>query len=331
MSETVLVTGATGFIGSNLTRKLLERGDKVRVLARNPDKLKDVGLEVHETVTGSITDRDAIKKAVEGVDKVYAIAGTFREPNLSDADYREVNVEAVRHIVECAAEAGVKRVVHCSTCGIHGNVPLGSMVNEDDAFKGIGIYEETKAAGDKLARELGEKLGIEVAVIRPTQVYGPGDTRLLKLFKMADKDKPLIIGSGKGGYHLVYIDDLVQGFLLAGDRPEAAGQAFLVGGGEVPSLNELFAELGKVYGRENQKPRRPPAMPFMVAGILCETICRPLGISPPIYRRRVEFFTNNRSFDIARARAKLGYDPQVTMADGLRRTAEWYKEQGLMG
>ncbi|MEL7088036.1 MAG: oxidoreductase, partial [Planctomycetota bacterium] len=92
----------------------------------------------------------------------------------------------------------------------------------------------------------------------------------------------------------------------------------------------LFAELGKVYGRENPKPRRPPAMPFMVAGILCETVCRPLGISPPIYRRRVEFFTNNRSFDISKARAKLGYDPQVTMADGLRRTAAWYQAQGLM-
>jgi len=220
--------------------------------------------------------------------------------------------------------------VDCSTCGILGNVSLGQSVSEDDPLKGVGIYEETKAAGDKLARTLGAELGVEVAVIRPTQVYGPGDMRLLKLFKMADKDRPLIIGSGKGGYHLVYIDDLVDAFVLAGTSDRAAGEAFLIGGGEVPSLNELFAELGKVFGREKQRPRRPPALPFMVAGVVCETLCRPLGISPPIYRRRVEFFTNNRSFDIAKARERLGYDPQVSMAQGLRRTAQWYRDEGMI-
>lgn len=328
---TTLITGATGFIGSSLAHKLLEQGHTVRVLTRNPAGLEKVGLAGKvEVAEGDITDAQAVGRAVAGCELVYAIAGTFREPNLSDARYREVNVQAVEHMVRAAKEHGVKRVVHCSTCGIHGNVPLGQSVSEDDPFKGVGIYEETKAAGDALARSLGEELGVEVVVIRPTQVYGPGDTRLLKLFKMADKDKPLIIGSGKGGYHLVYIDDLVDAFELAGSAEQAVGEAFLVGGGEVPSLNELFAELGKVFGRENQKPRRPPALPFMLAGIVCETVCRPLGISPPIYRRRVEFFTNNRSFDISKARERLGYNPKVAMADGLKRTAQWYRDEGML-
>ena len=330
MPDLNLVTGATGFIGSNLARRLAAEGQRVRVLVRNPDKLAEIGVTADEVVTGDITDPDAVRRAVQGVDRVYAIAGTFREPNLSDADYRRVNVDAVRLMMEAADEAGVKRVVHCSTCGVHGNVPRGDSVDEDQPFRGVGIYEETKAAGDQLARELGQQLSVEAVVVRPTQVYGPGDTRLLKLFKMTDKDRPLMIGSGQGGYHLVYIDDLVQGLILAAGQPDAAGQAFLIGGGQVPTVRELFLELGKVHGRDNQRLRHVPAAPVMAAGVVCETLCRPLNISPPIYRRRVEFFTNHRSFSIEKARRVLGYEPRVDMADGLRRTAAWYRQQGML-
>ena len=325
-----LVTGATGFIGSNLARQLARDGQRVRVLVRRPEKLKTVGLKPDEVVKGDITDPDAVGRALEGVHRVYAIAGTFREPNLGDADYRRVNVEAVRIMMQQAAEQGATRVVHCSTCGVHGNVPRGESIDEDQPFRGVGIYEETKAAGDRLARELGEQLGVEAVVVRPTQVYGPGDTRLLKLFKMTDKDRPLMIGDGSGGYHLVHIDDLVQGLMLAGQHPDAAGQAFLIGGGQVPTVRELFLALGEIHGREGQRLRHIPAAPVMAAGVICETLCRPLNISPPIYRRRVEFFTNHRSFSIDKARRVLGYEPRVDMVDGLQRTAAWYRQQGLL-
>ncbi|MEM9414665.1 MAG: NAD(P)-dependent oxidoreductase [Planctomycetota bacterium] len=327
----IFITGASGFIGSAVARRLLEEGHTLRALTRHPERLKKcVSSDAVEVIVGDIVDADIVDQASAGCEMAYAIAGTFREPNLSDARYRAVNTAASENMIRSAAKNGLKRVVHCSTCGIHGSAAPGQSINEDDPFNGIGIYEETKAAGEIRARELGKELGVDVAVIRPTQVYGPGDTRLLKLFKMANKDRPLIIGSGKGGYHLVYIDDLVDAFMLAGTSDQAVGEAFLIGGGEVPSLNEMFAELGRVFGRENQKPRRPPAMPFLVAGIVCEAVCRPLGISPPIYRRRVEFFTNNRSFDITKARERLGYDPKVTMADGLRRTAQWYRDEGML-
>ncbi|XAL98740.1 NAD(P)-dependent oxidoreductase [Phycisphaeraceae bacterium D3-23] len=327
----IFITGASGFIGSAVARRLLEEGHTLRALTRHPERLmKRVQAEGVEVIVGDIVDPDIVDQAAAGCEVTYAIAGTFREPNLSDARYRAVNTAASEHIIRSAAKHGHKRVIHCSTCGIHGTAAPGQRIAEDDPFDGIGIYEETKAQGEVRARELGEELDIDVTVIRPTQVYGPGDTRLLKLFKMADKDRPLILGSGKGGYHLVYIDDLVDAFLLAGTLDQAVGEAYLIGGGEVPSLNEMFAELGKVFGRENPKPRRPPVLPFMWAGIVCETLCRPLGISPPIYRRRVEFFTNNRSFDISKAREQLGYDPKVTMADGLRRTAQWYRDEGML-
>lgn len=325
----VLVTGATGFIGKAVTEKLLERGDDVRVLARTPGKLAEVGLKIDDVVEGDITDPAAVDKACEGIDVVYAIAGTFREPNLSDQRYREVNVDAVRIMLDAARKHGVKRVVHCSTCGIHGSI-VGDPADENYPLHPVGIYEETKAAGEQFAFELGREYGVEVSAIRPTPVYGPGDTRLLKLFKLVNKKRTVLLGNGKAGYHLVYIDDLADAFVLAGTVPEAAGEAFLIGGGERPSLNEMIAALAKVLGKQSQQVIRLPAQPIRAAGFVCEVVCRPLGINPPIYRRRVDFFINNRSYNIEKARRLLGYDPKVTMTDGLQRTADWYRGEGLL-
>jgi dihydroflavonol-4-reductase len=119
---TVLVTGATGFIGEALTRTLLAVGERVRVLARKPERVAGAGLAVAEVTQGDVTDPAAVDRAVDGVDTIYAIAGTFREPSLSDERYHEVNVGAVRLMMEAAKRHGVRRVVHCSTVGIHGNV-----------------------------------------------------------------------------------------------------------------------------------------------------------------------------------------------------------------
>lgn len=325
----VLITGSTGFIGEALTRKLQQRGDDVRVLVRDPAKLATVGLKVDDIVQGDITDPAAVDQAVQGVEVVYAIAGTFREPNLSDQRYHEVNVDAVRYMVEAAKKHGVKRVVHCSTCGIHGNIK-GPPADENYPIRPVGIYEETKAAGERLALAYGKQNGLEVASIRPTPVYGPGDTRLLKLFKLVNKQRIILLGPGTAGYHLVYIDDLVDAFILAGTVPQAAGEAFLIGGGDLPSLNQLIYRLGQVLGKDKQQIIRLPAWPFWLAGWACEMACRPIGVNPPIYRRRVEFFTNNRAFVIDKARRLLGYEPMVSMEEGLQRTAEWYRKKGML-
>ncbi|HEY8520682.1 MAG TPA: NAD-dependent epimerase/dehydratase family protein [Gammaproteobacteria bacterium] len=324
-----LVTGATGFIGSALTRKLMARGTDVRVLVRDPAKLERLGLDVPDVVQGDITDPGAVDRATRGVELVYAIAGTFREPNLADSRYRAVNVEAVRVMLEAAHRNGVRRIVHCGTCGIHGSID-GSPADENHPIRPVGIYERTKAEGERLAFELSKGNGLEVTALRPTPVYGPGDTRLLKLFKLANRDPIVMIGPGTASYHLVYIDDLTDAFVLAGESPDAAGEAFLIGGPEIPSLNELLATLSEILGRDGRRIVRLPAKPMWAAGWLCEAVCRPLGLKPPIYRRRVEFFINNRAYRINKARDLLGYSPRVRIDDGLRATAAWYREQGLL-
>jgi len=326
---TVLVTGATGFIGGALARRLVETGQQTRVLVRNPQKLDNLQGAV-EVIVGNLTDPAAVDRATEGVETVYAVAAAFREPGLSDERHREVNVEAVGQVMAAARRHGVRRVVHCSTVGIHGPVK-GPPLNEDAPIVPIGIYEETKAEGEALAMRHGRDGGPPVVVLRPTQVYGPGDTRLLKLFKLADKQRVLLIGPGIAGYHLVYIDDLVDAFLLAAGAGEGAvGEAFIIGGPERPTLNDIIRTLGPILGHAEQTIVRLPVKPVELFAAGCETVCRPFGITPPIYRRRLDFFTMNKAYDIGKARRILGFEPKVPMAEGLRRTVEWYRQGGML-
>lgn len=323
----VAVTGATGFIGRALSERLVRDGIELRVLARDPGRADGLAAEV---VQGSITDAAAVDRLVAGADTVFHVAGSFREPDMSEEGYREVNVAAVRHVIEAARRHGARRVVHTSTVGIHGSVGAGPPAAEDSPIRPVGLYEETKAEGDALALAEGAKGSPEVVVVRPTPVYGPGDTRLVKLFRLAARERPLMLGDGRPHYHMIYIDDLVDAFLLAARRPEAPGQAFIIGGAEVPTLGELVAAIGRALGRPEPRPVFLPAAPVRLLAHGVEIVCRPFGLSPPIYRRRVDFFLNDRRYATGKANRLLGFAPGVSLDEGLRRTAEWYKGRQLL-
>jgi nucleoside-diphosphate-sugar epimerase len=136
-----------------------------------------------------------------------------------------------------------------------------------------------------------------------------------------------MLGSGEIYYHLTYIDDLVAGFRLCGEHPRAAHRTYILGGAEVTTLNELVRRIAAVAG--TAPPRMHwPVWPVWLAGAACEALCKPFGVEPPLYRRRVDFYTKSRAFDISRARAEIGYAPQVSIEEGARRTLAWYREHG---
>jgi nucleoside-diphosphate-sugar epimerase len=321
----VLVTGATGFTGGHLARFLAGCGDDVRVLVR-PASRGSVDPHAFEVFEGDVRDPDATRRAAEGVEVVYHIAAIYRQAGLRDDEYRAVNATAVGTIVEAARAGGARRVVHCSTVGVHGDVERPP-ASEDAPLKPGDIYQETKLEGERVAREAAARTGVEVVIARPTGIYGPGDRRLLKLFRGVAKRRFVILGDGRIYYHLTYVDDLVAGFRLCGTVPRAAGRTYIFAGGEVTTLNELVA----LIAEEARVP--PPALhlpvwPFWTAGAACEAICGPFGIEPPLYRRRVDFFTKSRAFDITRARQELGYAPVVGLREGIRRTLDWYRASG---
>jgi nucleoside-diphosphate-sugar epimerase len=324
----VLVTGATGFTGGYLARALAGRGHRVTAMIRKgeqPDLERD-GISI---VRGDLAAPDSLPAAVAGgFDVVYNIAALYREAGLPDGVYRQVNAVGVGQLIEAAARAGVRRVVHCSTVGVHGDVEHPPAA-EDAPLRPGDVYQVSKVEGETIARDAAARTGVEVVIARPSGIYGPGDRRLLKLFRGVARRRFVVLGDGRIFYHLTYIDDLVEGFRLCGETPRAAGGTYILAGAEVPTLNELVALIAEEAGVP--PPRlHLPVWPFWLAGAACEAICAPLGIEPPIYRRRVDFFTKSRAFDITRARAELGYAPSVSLRDGIRRTLGWYRQQGWL-
>jgi len=221
---------------------------------------------------------------------------------------------------------GVRRVVHCSTVGVHGDIEHPP-ANEDAPLKPGDVYQETKLIGEALGRAAAARLGVELVVARPTGIYGPGDRRLFKLFGEIARGRFIMLGGGRNFYHVTYVADLCEGFRLCGEVPTAAGRTYILGGGEVTTLGDLVRITAEVAGRRGPRLRLP-VWPIWLAGAVCEAACAPLRISPPLYRRRVDFFRKSRAFDISRARHELGYAPQVGVREGIKRTLEWYREQG---
>ena len=323
-----LLTGGTGFTGSNLAPALLAAGYEVKALVRSPDKagaLKQAGIEIIED---DLQDPKKIDAAVAGCTHVFHIAGLFRQAGLPDSTYHAVNTEAVRHLTAAASRAGVRRFVHCSTIGVHGDVKE-IPCRETTPYNPGDIYQRTKMEGEKIALAAHGTNGMEVAVVRPGSTYGPGDLRFLKLFKGIRKGAFLMFGDGTHFMHMAYVDDLVSGFLLCGEHPAAAGEAFIIAGERYVPLNELIEGVAKAVGVRAPKLRFPLG-PLLMAASACETVCKPLGIEPPLYRRRCDFFWKTRAFSIDKAKSVLGYTPRVELSEGLMNTADWYRSEGLI-
>jgi len=323
----VLVTGATGFTGGHLARALAARGDTVRALVRDPGRA-GAALPGIELMAGDLTDDASLARAVEGVATVYHIAALYRAAGLDDGVYRAVNATAVGTLIARAGAAGVRRVVHCSTVGVHGDI-AHPPADEEAPLRPGDVYQATKLEGERIAREAAARAGVELVIVRPTGIYGPGDRRLLKLFRGVARRRFVVLGRGDIWYHLTFIDDLVDGFRLCGTVPAAAGRTYILSGPEVTTLNELVQITADVAGVA-PLPLHLPVWPFWLAGAACEAICKPFGIEPPIYRRRVDFFTKSRAFDSTRARTEIGYAPTVGLREGIGRTLAAYRQAGWL-
>ena len=326
--QKVLVTGATCFAGRHLAQALVELGAQVRVFVRRPAALADDLRAKVEVAVGDLRDPRAVDTAVAGCDRVFHVAALYQDASATDRDFWETNVGGVEHLLAACEAHRIKRLVHCSTIGVHGSV---SQVPSDETapLNPSDAYQRSKVAGEERVWAWFRRTGIPTTVIRPAGNYGPGDLRFLKLFRSIQQGYFVMLGRGELFYHHVYIDDLVRGHLLCGTHPAAIGEPFLITGDQYVSLNELVTLIAQVLSVP--VPRwRAPVWPFYAAGAVCEAFCVPFGINPPLHRRRVGFFTHNRAFTNAKAKRLLGYAPQVGLIEGLRRTAAWYQGQGYL-
>lgn len=325
----VLVTGGTGFTGTALVRRLLSDGHSVVALDYKE------GLAAHELrrrgaeiVLGSVTNRDAVMRAMQGVDVVHHLAAAFRELNVPEQHYYEVNVEGTRNVLTAAARAGVQKVVYCSTCGVHGNVddPPG---DENSPIRPADYYQQTKYEAEPFVREWNRR-GLRTTILRPAAIYGPGDPeRFFMIFKRVSRGVFPMFGDGKTLYHPLYIDNLVDALVAAMPPDVGNGEAYLIADEQYVEIEELVRNVASALGVSVNIPHYP-LLPLIAAGHVCETLCKPFGITPPIFPRRVDWYRQNRAFDIRKAKRDLNYRPQVGLAEGLRRTASWYRSEGYL-
>lgn len=317
-----LVTGANGFTASYVCRQLLEKGYKVRGLVRKNADMKLIqGLPI-ELFHADLANDNDFSSAFRGVDVVYHIAAAYRAENVPKKYFWDVNVEGTRKLLLAAKKMGVKKFVHSSTVGVQGNIK-NPPAKEDDPYAPGDYYQESKVDGEKLVLDFYKKEKLPITVVRPVGIYGPGDTRFLKLFKHIYNGKFRMIGSGNVLYHMTFVEDLARGFILAGEKAESVGEIFTIGGEGYLTLNELVEKIALALNKTLPKIKIP-VWPVWTAGLLCELVCKPFGISPPIYRRRVDFFIKDRAFDISKAKRILGYFPKVPIDEGIKITAEWY-------
>jgi nucleoside-diphosphate-sugar epimerase len=324
----VLVTGGTGFTGSHLCRRLVQEGYQVRVLVRKHSDRSILDNLPIEWIQGDLSDRASLERATQGMDMVYHIAALFRPENVTRQQFWDVNVEGTRNLLDAAEKAGVSRFVHCSTVGVHGDIQ-NPPATEDAPYSPGDSYQESKVEGEKIALQYAQTGRLPVVVFRPGGIYGPGDLRFLKLFKGIKTGRFVMFGSGEVLYQLIYIDDLIEGILLCGTEPAAVGNTYILTGNAPVTLNQWVEAIATVL--QVPPPRwRLPVMPLYWAGFVCEVLCKPLGINPPLYRRRVDFFRKTRSFDIAKAKQELKFEPKVDLKTGLELTAAWYRNQNYL-
>lgn len=325
------LTGGSGFIGSRLAHYAVERGYPVTVTsAVNNDaergrieSLERAGLTV---AVVALDDEAGLARSLAGHDIVIHLAAAQHEAQAPESHFRRVNVEGTRRLLECSVRAGVRRFVHGSTIGVYGAARDG-VLDETSPLAPDNPYGRTKAEAEPVVRSFADR--IETSIVRISETYGPADLRLLKLFRAIERGRYLTLGNGANEHQLIYVDDLAEGLLAAARSPRAVGETFVLAGEERLTTDAMAQAIAAALGIARTPPH-VPLWPFAAGAVLCEALCKPLGMKPPLNRRRLDFFRKSFRFSTAKARERLGFTPRISFAEGARRTAEWYRANGML-
>jgi dihydroflavonol-4-reductase len=325
----IFLTGGSGFIGSRLAPLAVESGHAVTVVTpintpaeqARSDALRKAGINL---VIAPLEDTAVLTRELQGQDVVIHLAAAQHEAEQPESYFHRVNVEGTRSLLDLATKAGVRRFVHGSTIGVYGSAASGRL-DEQSPLAPDNPYGRTKLAAEQVVRQLESPM--EWAIVRISETYGPADMRLLKLFRGVQKGRFPVIGDGRNLHQLIYVDDLCRGLLAACTAPGANKQTVVLAGAEEITTDEMVAAVGEAVGNGKRAPH-VPLWPFVLAAVVFESTFSPLGLKPPLHRRRLDFFRKSFSFSTARAEHALGFRPQINFREGARRTAEWYRANG---
>jgi nucleoside-diphosphate-sugar epimerase len=325
-----LVTGATGFIGARLVRALRRQGHDVRAMVRDPSRAMALGEQGVELVTGDITDRSALRSATEEVATVFHCAAVLGDdPN---PDIRRVNVEGTRALLRACEAAGARRFLYLSSLAVLGARHHHGTDESAPCRRARDAYTNTKIEAERLVRDSGASGRLETVVLRPGFVYGPGDRLFLpRVVDGLVQRQFRYVGDGSKILNLVYVDDVVQALLLAGDAAGAAGQTYNLTDGTTTSLRDFVTALSELLDIPPPTGHLPP--------VLAWAICYALELASRVTRSerpprlnvtRMKFLYFNQHYSIEKARRELGYRPGFDYRRGLQLAVPWAAEHGLL-
>ncbi len=315
----ILVTGATGFVGSRLTEILFtkEKAD-VTGIGRNTDRVSHLALQGVKLKSVDLLDEDAVMDVVKGKKFIFHSAAFL------DADpvaAQKVNVDATENLIRMAAEAGVSRFIHVSTVGVYDMEGL-NVVDETTplALKHLSVYPRTKAEAEFRAKKMAEKYDLELSIVRPSMIYGPGHGIWSEgMFKNILAGKPVFLGDGSAGFNPIYIDDVIDALICCAKHPRAAGEAFNISA-EKTTWYDFMSHYGKLC---NKKPK---GLPMVIARLMAFANRLP-GIKTPIDQGFIEMATSDKKFPVHKANEILGWEPKVGFEQGMRNTINWLNKE----
>jgi nucleoside-diphosphate-sugar epimerase len=334
MPHTVLLTGATGFVGSHVAEALARRGDTVRALARDASAtalLEPLGVAV---VRGDLTDAGALGRAADGCDVVVHCAAKVGDWGPVD-EYRRVNVEGLRNVLDAVLGHRLHRFVCVSTLGVYAaRHHHATDETEPLPTDHIDGYTQSKVEAERLALQYHRKQKVPVTILRPGFVYGPRDRTVLPRLVGRLKERSVVyIARGRHALNTVYAGNVADAVALAIDAPAdvCAGEVFNVTDGEFVSKRKFFETVADGLGLK--RPREFPPVPVWLARVVANyregAFRRANKPHPPrLTQAQLKFAGLNLDFSIAKARTKLGYAPRVLFDEGMKRALEWYKTQG---
>jgi len=319
---TALVTGATGFIGGYLVRRLLREGWGVRVLVRG-----EAAVDGAEPFRGDLLHPESLVGIERGVDVVVHGAGILGKWGTDERLIHDVNVGGALALLERFGDKQPRRYVHLSAGGVSGPVAARA-VDESYDCRPATAYERTKFEAERRVLERSAQLGIPAVVVRPTFTYGPGDPHKIALFRAVKRGRYVFVGGGHSVNHPVYVEDVVHGILLAIERGRP-GRVYIIGGERPVTKRELVHAIADALG----VARPSLSIPRWIAAIAAwklEILGRLIGFEPILTRSRVMMMADNFGYSIRKAREELGYTPRTGLEEGIRRTVQYYVEAGKL-
>jgi nucleoside-diphosphate-sugar epimerase len=323
-----LVTGATGFIGPYLISRLKALGHTCRCLIRSGSDISVLdGFDV-EFVTGDITDPETLINIGEGIDCLIHMAtlGHMSNFTVSEAQFDAVNVQGTVNIMKAALDAGIKKIVHCSTVAAMGICP-DIPATEESVCHPHHSYGRSKLRAEKEVLHRIKENGLPAVIIRFSMVYGPGDRRdMLKLVRMAKRGLFPKIGKGTKLTPLIHAEDAVSGILTAAGRG-ITGEIYLI----TNPRSERFDDIRKIIQEALGVYRTDLYIPEWAALALASVIEKTFslaGKTPPVSRKNIESTLADRVFSVEKAIKELGFNPKIDPCDGIKETVIWYREKG---